>query len=311
VFLKRKAYPAVIINYHRFTHSLDNFIETHPTVTHLIHDFEQELVFLKKFFDVISLDTLVQTLKEGKTFPRPTIAITIDDGYQDNYDLMYPALREHNIPVTIFINTGVIGTNARLWPNYLEDMFIHTPKNSLTLNGVFQGKTFSLESLTHRREAYVQVLRILKNTNIKERDQYLKSIESKLGKVEYTSRVMLNWEEIREMKQHRVSFGAHTAHHPILTSLPLADAKKEILESKNELEKQLGEPIKHFAYPNGRPQDFNEALRAYCRDVGFESVATCDYGYNHKANDVWALKRIGSEVPISLFAFNVLRAFKD
>ena len=104
-------------------------------------------------------------------------------------------------------------------------------------------------------------------------------------------------------------FGAHTVTHPILTNMPLADAKKEIADSKKKIEQELGISVRHFAYTNGRPEDFNENLRLYCKEIGFDSVCTCDYGNNKDADERWTLKRIGSEIPISLYAVNVLRAF--
>ncbi len=91
--------------------------------------------------------------------------------------------------------------------------------------------------------------------------------------------------------------------------MPLEDAKREIADSKRKIEQELGVSVRHFAYPNGRLQDFNEVLRRFCQKIGFDSVCTCNYGNNSQTSDIWGLKRIGSEVPISLFAVNVVRSF--
>jgi hypothetical protein len=91
--------------------------------------------------------------------------------------------------------------------------------------------------------------------------------------------------------------------------MPEDEAKREISESKRIIEENLGVPVRHFAYPNGRPQDFNGKLRSFCKEIGFESISTCDFGNNKTAEDVWALKRVGSYVPLSLFAVNLVRSF--
>ncbi len=307
--LRRREFPAVIINYHSFVRDYDQTIEVHPTVTHRIDDFNREIRFLKNNFDVVQLDQIVQQLKSGKKFKKPTVAITVDDGFKDNYDLLFPILRKYNVQVTIFLTTGVIGTEKRLWVGRLENKFLETERKAIRLDGIFKGVNFDIGTMEKKRKVYMQIVSRLKNIETQERDRYLQIIGKKLGEPLYDSPNMLNWDQIREMYQAGIQFGAHTVNHPILTNVSLEVGKKEILESKLIIEKELGQPIKHFAFPNGRKRDFNEELRQYCQDIGFESVSSCTYGHNDSLEDVYSLKRIGSEVPISLYALNVFRAF--
>jgi hypothetical protein len=46
--------------------------------------FRQQLTYLQKHFEVVSLAAAVEALRAGK-LNRPTAVITLDDGYQDNY----------------------------------------------------------------------------------------------------------------------------------------------------------------------------------------------------------------------------------
>jgi len=46
-----------------------------------------------------------------KGFCGKPIAITFDDGYQDIYSIVYPILRKFNIPATVFLPTGYIGSS--------------------------------------------------------------------------------------------------------------------------------------------------------------------------------------------------------
>ncbi len=307
--LRRKEFPVVIINYHSFVRDYDQTIEVHPTVTHRIDDFNREIRFLKNNFNIVPLDQVVHQLKSGKKFKKPTVAITVDDGFKDNYDLLFPVLRKYKVNVTIFLTTGVIGTEKMLWVGRLEKKFLETVRNEIRLDGIFKGVKFDISSIEKKRKVYLQVVSRLKNIDTSERDRYLQMIEKKLGTPLYDTPTMLNWDEIREMHQAGIHFGAHTVNHPILTNVSLDEAKKEILDSKIKIEQELGQPIRHFAFPNGRERDFNEELRQYCKDIGFESVSSCTYGYNDSQEDIYSLKRIGSEVPISLYALNVFRAF--
>lgn len=308
-FLKRGNYPAVIINYHRFVENFDNIIEVHPSATHSIEDFKKEIRFLSKYFDIRSLDDVVNDLKKGSEFRRPTIALTVDDGYKDNFDLMFPVLQERKVPATIFLSTAVIGTDQMNWYDRFASILMNTPSQELQMNGMMEGKLLKLESMNHKRIAYNRIVEYLKNIDIEKRNQCLVEIETQLGPPKINDPLMLNWDEVRTMSQSNISFGAHTHTHPILTKMPLENAKQDIARSKEIIEKELGGSTKHFAYPNGRKIDFNEELQEYCREIGFSSVSSFEYGHNQSTKDRWNLKRIGSESPVSLFAVNVVRAF--
>lgn len=309
IFLHRDKFPAVIITYHRFVTDSSDTLECCSTVTHLIDVFEHEIRYLRRHYKIVSLDELVNTLASGEKFNQPTIAITIDDGFKDNYQLLFPLLKKYNIPVTIFITTAPIGTEKRLWVNWLEEIILNTSKTSFSAGWFYSGKTFSLNDIAQKREFYQLLLGKLKDIETWKRDQYLEYIEKVLGRPNVKKPIMLNWDEIREMQRAGVAFGAHTVNHPILTNLPLDEAKEEIINSKKKIERELGVTVNHFAYPNGRPQDFNDELREFCKQIGFKSISSCDYGNNSRREDIWSLKRIGAEVPIELFAVNILRAF--
>jgi len=308
-FLRKKSFPVVIINYHSFVRDLDRVIETHPSVTHLIDDFKREVQFLKSYFNVVSLDEVVTTLQSGKSFTKPTVVITIDDGYRDNYELLFPVLREHQIPGIIFLSTGIIGTNAKNWYDRLAHAILNTSNLSVSIKEIFDNERFALGSIEEKRRAYERIVEQLKDVTIDKRDQCLKYIAEDLGEINDNKTLMLNWDEVRMMRDVNISFGAHTHTHPILTQMPLEAAKRDILDSKKKIESELGMKVKHFAYPNGRRCDFNKELEQYCRQIGFSSISTFLYGHNNTASDVLALKRIGPESPVSLFAVNVVRAF--
>jgi len=105
---------------------------------------------------------------------------------------------------------------------------------------------------------------------------------------------MLNWHEVKEMHRMGMSFGAHTLSHPSLPHIPLEEAKREILESKQTLEAQLDQPITHFSYPNpGNQLNFNEELKAILQGGGYNSATTSEPGYVKPGDDFFRLKRKG------------------
>ena len=101
----------------------------------------------------------------------------------------------------------------------------------------------------------------------------------------------LSTSELREMADAGHVIGAHTHTHERLTSLPRAEAQQEIARSKRELEAILGRAVVHFSYPFGMRRHFDEHLRAYCRDLGFETVANAIPGMQHAAQRPYHLNR--------------------
>jgi peptidoglycan/xylan/chitin deacetylase (PgdA/CDA1 family) len=104
--------------------------------------------------------------------------------------------------------------------------------------------------------------------------------------------LMLTWDDIKDMHQHGIEFGAHTATHPVLSRVKPARAWAEIAESKAALEKHLGVPVRGFAYPSGRRQDFTAATKRLVQDAGYAYAVTMVLGVNHRAVDPFALQRI-------------------
>ena len=79
--------------------------------------------------------------------------------------------------------------------------------------------------------------------------------------------------ELRDIADSGHLIGAHTHTHPVLTSLPQNLAQEEIRVSKEELERIVQRPVIHFSYPFGMRRHFNRSLRAYCRSIGFMTIA--------------------------------------
>ena len=99
---------------------------------------------------------------------------------------------------------------------------------------------------------------------------------------------MLSWSEIREMHRYGIEFGAHTATHPDLTRIPIAEAEREIKQSKAEIQDRLGGEVTTFAYPFGT---FDASVRELARRE-FHAACSTRLGKVEVADDPFSLKRI-------------------
>ena len=138
---------------------------------------------------------------------------------------------------------------------------------------------YHLASDSDRQNIGNTVVTRLKQLPVKNRDTLIERLVKLIGvdiPVDLGKELILSWGEIKEMSQNNISFGAHTVNHPILTRLPLEAAKKEILDSKRHIEKELGQEVTTFCYPNGEPGDFNNDIEEILRSNGFKCAVTLE-----------------------------------
>jgi peptidoglycan/xylan/chitin deacetylase (PgdA/CDA1 family) len=83
--------------------------------------------------------------------------------------------------------------------------------------------------------------------------------------------------------------GSHGLTHRALTTLSLEEARREIVDSKHQLEDMFGRPIYHFCYPYG---DCNEAVRDMVQEAGYETATSTVAGINTATTDAFVLRRL-------------------
>jgi peptidoglycan/xylan/chitin deacetylase (PgdA/CDA1 family) len=106
----------------------------------------------------------------------------------------------------------------------------------------------------------------------------------------YDPTPLLSWNDIAEMQQgSQVSFEAHTATHPKLSSLSPADARREMAGSKEELEQRLQAPISVLCYPYG---DVSDSVADIAADLGYAQAVTTEFGRARPADNPLRLPRI-------------------
>jgi peptidoglycan/xylan/chitin deacetylase (PgdA/CDA1 family) len=270
------------------------------------------MAHLKRWYDVISLDQLVATIKAGKCFSVPTVILTIDDGFKDNYDLAYPILKRLGLPATIFLTSGLVNTPTVPWVDEIGIALAKTKLGNLYFPQLFGDQVVAISNNEQKAETlhriYEKLLYLEHNTKVDLVDTLLSILSDKDDLLPH-ERIMLNWKEIKQMTQNNISFGAHTMTHPTLSKMDSKDAMREIIESKLIIEKKLGIRVRHFAIPNGQDEDFTEELRDFCRKAIFDSVVTTNYGVVKKESDLYNLPRVHPSTPLFVFATDLARLF--
>src|SRR5258708_995740 len=128
----------------------------------------------------------------------------------------------------------------------------------------------------------------------------MKAIEFVITQVE-SAPAYLSWDQIIEMdKSGLIEIGAHTQHHPSLSSLSLATINKEIIGSKTDIETHLGKKTNWFAYPYG---DYNNYIIATVEKAGFIGAVSTNYSAVQNKNKLFVLPRIMADGRFTLDEF--------
>ena len=81
--------------------------------------------YLRQGYHFVSIDEACEIINRSKT-DYPVVCLTFDDGYQDNYDIAYPILKQYNVPFAIYITTGFIDNRFPMWWYPGEQLGINT-----------------------------------------------------------------------------------------------------------------------------------------------------------------------------------------
>jgi poly-beta-1,6-N-acetyl-D-glucosamine N-deacetylase len=104
------------------------------------------------------------------------------------------------------------------------------------------------------------------------------------------------WDQLRELQQSGlITISSHTVNHLNLLDLDDAKITKELTDSKQVLEKELGIKIQYFTYPEG---SYSDRVRDLVKEVGYKAALTMslDPSLEQPANtseDLLAIRRYG------------------
>lgn len=253
---------------------------------HLVNDidwFERMICFLKSKYSMVSADDLHQ-FYQTHTHLSKACHITVDDGDKTFYDIIFPVLKKHAVPATLFASPRICEERINFWfqeiEGYDEDILRKIMADALELPASLLLK-YSVPS-------------ILKAMPITQIHEIIKTYQRTTGTAPKPFQNMTVDELIEVDRSGLVTVGAHTMNHPILNNEDDISSKYEIEASISGLSKLLGHGIKYFAYPNGIYKlDFTEREESYLADCGIQLTFTTEAKNLRFNNNRMRVPRIG------------------
>ena len=284
---RRTEASARILYYHRVNDDKDPFF---PSISTSL--FEREMSFVSKHYRVVSLTDALDHLEGGSG--GTVVAITFDDGYQDNYLNAFPVLKRYGLPASIFLTTGSMDSREPLWFEKLAQALKRTDRESIDLEVDLPRRVW-MRTQAERLDANSKIYDILRSLPDYERRHWLAHVLDRLGGAGDADRrnTMLTWDQVRLMKVHGIDFGGHSVTHPFISRLTREEVSWEVSECKRRIEEELQVPVDHFAYPSGREEDFGRWNQEIIRSAGYRSAVTTIWGLNYRSTDHMELRRGG------------------
>jgi peptidoglycan/xylan/chitin deacetylase (PgdA/CDA1 family) len=201
---------------------------------------------------------------------KPFCLITFDDGKTSNLTEAAPVLAQYGVPAVFYIVTKFAdGELPALWFDayraFLKELG-ETP----------QGLTpAELKRLPHQQ----RMERI-------ENAYQAYGFKAALRGDDMTA---LSWDQVRELNSQGHTIGAHSETHPVLTTVPVAEAKAQIERSMARVREEVGGACASFAFPNG---NHTEELARYAMHRGAQTVMTTDPTWTGPSDERWRLPRV-------------------
>lgn len=237
-----------------------------------VKEFENQILFFKKNYNIISIDTLLSAIFDTGALPTNPVLLTFDDGYIDHYTNVFPMLRKHNIFGCFYPSGKAIDEKIVLDVNKIHFILalVHSPEE--LRDEVFSKldeyrKEYNLKSNEYYYKKLcvpnkydggniIFVKRLLQKELPPEvRKDIINSLFIRYvttDEKDFSEQLYMSADNLREMTFDGMHVGSHCYDHYWLDTLSLDKQKDEIGKSLHFLQTISGEKGRWtICYPYG------------------------------------------------------------
>lgn len=268
-----------ILAYHRVLESVepDGFSFDIDLVSASAETFREQMRLVKRRYRPIRFDELADCLDHGRKLPRRALLVSFDDGYDDNYRIAFPILRELDMSAMFFVSTGHIDSGAPYAYDWLVHMVCSTSEERLHLPE-FRIDMQLPDTLEERRAVARGLLDRIKSLDALAQYGLIARLEQQwcMPRAHGHHRCRpMDWDQLREMRHGGMEIGSHGVDHRMLSKLPRDEMRHELEGSRRALERELGGGIDVLSYPVGGPDAYDGEVIQAAREAGYRLA--CNY----------------------------------
>jgi peptidoglycan/xylan/chitin deacetylase (PgdA/CDA1 family) len=283
IFSNKQNYA--VLCYHRIADKNKILDKNNPLSGLEVHQdiFEEQIIFLKKKFKILSLNDLKKHIEQKKK--DFAISITFDDGYLDNIDLGLPILEKHNVPATIFVITRFLEKKDFMWWYFLWEnlnnqkfIFINSKKillknkaDIINWYGILSKEVINLDHITQKN--------------------YLDKVFGNQLNFNYKD-LIFDFDQLVNLSKNKlIEIGSHTLTHAKLTSLNDEEIFKELSISKKIIEEKIKKKVNFLAYPYGSTNEVNNKIVKIAKEAGYQMAFSTKRSFE-QSNNLFDIPRI-------------------
>lgn len=290
--VKQKRQKLIVLAYHRIADPNKTPLLNPRLVSAVPNDFDWQMEFLAANYNVVSMETVLDSLVNDMSLPQRAVLITFDDGYFDFPDFAWPILKKCGLPCSVFVSTDFVAKpDQAFWWDRLHAAVIQTESRQIVTPTM---GTMTLDNPKNRLLTLKKLQNYVKTLGHRNAMDFVEEICQKLGVANRVKQGSMDWEQLKMLSKQGLTLGAHTRSHPLLTQIPLEEARIEVSGSYQDLKTELDEVLPIFAYPNG---SYNEDIKKLMHEAGIVMAFAVGNKMNHMI----------SENPLALWRINITR----
>jgi peptidoglycan/xylan/chitin deacetylase (PgdA/CDA1 family) len=293
--------PVYVLAYHRVDELTRQPLLDPSLISATPSLFEQEMELIAREYHPISAEEMVDAVERGTRLPHDAVLVTVDDGYRDFKEVIFPAAHSHGIRPVLFVATAYVGQGTFWWDllyrvvQFTGGPQLESPVGTLPVATLGEKKRALDKLRAHMKE-------IPADQALREIEQLKANLPADIAEHDHAT---LDWEELRALSRAGATIAAHTHTHPILSKISLEQAREEICRSQDLIAREIGHALPLFAFPDGKPQAFDRHLIQILQEENFTLVFTMVEGRARlKHDNLLCLPRLGMSARMSLAQFH-------
>jgi peptidoglycan/xylan/chitin deacetylase (PgdA/CDA1 family) len=232
---------------------------------------EEQLRYFRKKFNVVSVQEL---LASGTAGAKPFLALTFDDGFENNLTTALPLLEKHKVPASFYVPSLLFEKDPVLPSDQLDIVRAYSNHRHLS----FAGETF-------RKDGKHRLLNVNTGKSIYAHLLLLSPAQLETALQEFRERYhyndllqqappgncrLLAPRQLQQLASSAyASIGSHTHSHYALTTCDAPLLKKELEHSRQLLEDCLVKTVNELAFPYG---DHDERVVKAAKEAGYTTL---------------------------------------
>lgn len=242
----------------------------------------------------ITMDDLIAHKEMAKPLPSKAFVITFDDGFLNNLTVAAPVLSAAEIPATFYVSTDFIDRNRMSWIDRVEIVIEDCDKGELIL----PWGSRSFHDTQSKKDLLDDIRLNVKSNSDIIADDFASDVQRQLGFEEIWASPhpldqKMTWAQVKELDNlPGMTVGGHSHSHAMLAFLDDEQLDDEISTSIRLLKEKANITSKHYSYPEGQAEHYDERVISLLKAAGIECCPTAIEGVNDIEEDLFHLKRV-------------------